>query len=131
MKKQTKLIPALIALFVVAALMGGLHLASRPSPAAGQKSIEVIVVHSDKSERTFHYETDAQFLGPVLMEDGLVKGEDGPYGLYIKEVDGEVADFAENGAYWALYEGEEYATTGIDTTVIEDGDRYSLVYTLG
>ena len=131
MKKHTKLALSFAALLVVAALLCGLHLATRPAPAAGEKAIAVTVIHSDKREQTFRYETDALYLGPLLMEDGLVKGEQGAYGLYIKEVDGEVADYAVNGAYWALYEGEEYATQGIDTTVLEDGAQFSLVYTLG
>jgi hypothetical protein len=33
--------------------------------------------------------------------------------------------------YWALYIGQDYATTGIDTTPIQDGAAYSLVYTIG
>ena len=131
MKKNTKFGLCLAALLVAATLLGGLFLATRPTPIAGTKSVEVIVVHADKSESRFHYETDAAYLGPVLLESGLVKGEMGAYGLYIKEVDGEVADYATNGAYWALFEGEEYATQGIDTTVLEDGDQFSLVYTLG
>lgn len=131
MKKSVKLTLALVALLLVAAVLGGLHLVTRPAPVAGEKSVEVIVIHADKSEKTFHYDTDEEYLGPLLLEDGLIKGEQGAYGLYIKEVDGEVADYAINGAYWALFEGEEYATQGIDTTVLQDGDRFSLVYTLG
>lgn len=131
MKKNTKLTLCLVTLLAAVALLGAVYLAARPSPVTGEKSIAVTVVHADKSEKIFRYETDAEYLGSVLMEDGLVKGEQGAYGLYIKEVDGEVADFAVNGAYWALFEGEEYATTGIDATVLEDGDQFSLVYTLG
>lgn len=131
MKKRTKLTLAIAALAVVAALLGGLYLATRPTPVVGEKTIEVTVVHADQSEKIFRYVTDSEYLGPVLMEDGLVKGEQGAYGLYIKEVDGEVTDFSINGAYWALYEGDTYATTGIDTTPLEDGDQYALVYTLG
>lgn len=131
MKTNSKRILSLAALPVMASLLFGLYLHTRPTPAAGQKNVEVTVVHADKSETVFRYETDEEYLGPVLMEAGLVKGEQGAYGLYIKEVDGEVADFSVNGAYWALYEGEEYATTGIDATPLEDGDRFSLVYTVG
>ena len=131
MKKSTKITLSLLALLVVAALLGGLHLATRPTPTQGEKAIDVIVIHADKSEKTFHYETDEEYLGALLQARGLVKGEPGPYGLYIKEVDGEVADYTENGSYWALFDGDEYATQGIDTTVLEDGDQFSLVYTLG
>ena len=58
-------------------------------------------------------------------------GEQGPYGLYIQTVDGETADYSVDKAYWALFEGEDYATQGADQTVIEDGDSFRLVYTIG
>ena len=46
-------------------------------------------------------------------------------------VDGEDAVYEEDGAYWALYEGEEYAQQGVDATPATDGGRYGLVYTVG
>ena len=60
----------------------------------------------------------------------FAKGNDGPYGLEITEVDGEKAVYTEDGAYWAVYVGEEYALSGIDTTPITEGGVYKLVYTL-
>ena len=67
-------------------------------------------------------------MGVVLEKDGLITGEEGPYGMYIHEVDGERAVYEESGAYWSFYVGEEYAQTGIDLTPIEDGAAYKLVY---
>ncbi len=131
MKKSTKLVLSLIALAAVATLLVCLFLSTRPQPVEGAKQVAVTVIHSDNREVSFLYNTDQTYLGTLLQEEGLIKGEQGAYGLYIKEVDGEVADFAANGAYWALYEGEEYATQGIDATVLEDGDQFSLVYTRG
>jgi hypothetical protein len=92
-------------------------------------SIQVTVVHADGSEKVFAYATDEEFLGALLQAEGVVKGNDGPYGLEMTEVDGEKAVYAEDKAYWALYEGEEYALQGIDTTPIVDGGEYKLVYT--
>ena len=92
-------------------------------------SFTVVVVHKDGSEKTFTYETDKEFVGPVLTEAGLLKGNAGPYGLEITEVDGEKAVYSEDGAYWALYEGEEYALQGIDTTPVKEGQVYKLVWT--
>ena len=46
-------------------------------------------------------------------------------------VDGERAAWEENGAYWAIYVGEEYGMTGVDETPVNDGDAFSLVYTIG
>ena len=92
-------------------------------------SFTVIVVHQDGSEKTFTYETNEEFVGPVLTEAGLLKGNAGPYGLEITEVDGEKAVYSEDGAYWAVYEGEEYALQGIDTTPVKEGQVYKLVWT--
>ena len=91
----------------------------------------VTVIHKDQSEKTFTYTSNEEFVGTVLKAEGLIKGNDGPYGLEITEVDGEQAIYATDGAYWAVYVGEEYAMTGIDTTPITQNGQYKLVYTVG
>ena len=53
------------------------------------------------------------------------------YGLMITTVDGEQAVYETDGAYWAFYVGDEYASLGVDQTPIADGDSFSLVYTVG
>ncbi len=93
------------------------------------KKFTVTVVHADGTSKDFTYETKETYVGPVITEAGLIKGEEGPYGLMITEVDGEVIEDT-NKAYWAVYEGEEYAMQGIDTTPVVDGAVYKLVYTL-
>ena len=130
MKKTKLLLPALV-LLAAAALFTGLYLASRPEADQGQKSVTVEVVHADGSEKTFRYQTDEAYLGVLLLAEGLIEGEAGPYGLYIKKVDGEVADYDQNKAYWSLFVGDEYATQGIDLTPLTDGGIYGLVYTIG
>lgn len=98
-------------------------------PEDGKNTITVKVVHSDGSEKTFTYKTDAEFLGDVLLDAGLIKGNDGPYGLEVTHVDGEQAIYTEDGAYWALYEGDQYALQGVSTTPVVDGATYGYVYT--
>ena len=93
------------------------------------KNFTVTVVHADGTTKNFSYETDEEYVGPVLIKAGLIKGEEGPYGLMITEVDGEKIEDT-NKAYWAIYEGEEYAMQGIDTTSVVDGQTYKLEYTL-
>lgn len=100
-----------------------------PQKEEGQATFTVIVVHKDGTEKTFTYTTEEEFVGPVLVADGLIEGSDGPYGLEISKVDGEKAVYTEDNAYWAVYEGEEYAMQGIDTTPVVDGRVYKLVYT--
>ena len=105
--------------------------ATRPAASQGAKTITVEVVHKDESSKTFTYHTDAEYLGEVLQAEGLVKGDPGDYGLYITEVDGEAAVYETDGAYWAFYQGGEYANQSVDQTPINDGDAFSLVYTVG
>ena len=130
MKKNRTLI-AVGALLCLVVLFIGLYTMTRPETVAGSKTITVEVVHKDGSGKTMTYQTDEAYLGDVLLQDGLVVGEQGPYGLYIQAVDGETADYSVDKAYWALFEGEDYATQGADQTVIEDGDSFRLVYTIG
>ena len=129
--KNKKLLIAAGVLILLVAVLAGVYLMNRPDVAAGAKEISVTVVHADGSEKQFLYHTDEAYLGPVLLAEGLAEGENGPYGLTIYVVDGERADWNENQSYWALYVGQEYATTGADSTPVSDGDSYRLVYTIG
>ena len=131
MKKNGKLIAAAIAVAALAVLFAGVWHFTRPAVSQGAKTVTVEVVHKDESKKTFIYHTDAEYLGEVIQAEGLVKGEEGDYGLYIKEVDGETADYDTDGAYWAFYQGGEYASLSVDQTPIQDGDAFSLVYTVG
>lgn len=131
MKKNTKKRLAVGVLLLVMAAFVVIYAATRPETAAGEKQITVEVVHSDGAAVEFTYQTDAEYLGEVLLADGLIEGEMDTYGLYIKVVDGERADYDLDGAYWAFYQGEEYAAQGIDQTPIYDGDAFRLVYTYG
>ena len=120
---------ALVALIVVAAILAGLYFLFRADPPEGDKTVTVKVVHADQSEKEFTYETDDEYLGELLTEEGLVEGETSEYGMYITKVDGEQAVFETDNAYWALYENGEYASTGADQTVLDNGDEFALVYT--
>ena len=122
---------ALGVLMCLIAVFLGLYSQTRPEAVQGSKTVTVEVVHSDGSTKTMTYHTDEAYLGDVLLADGLIEGEEGPYGLYIKTVDGEQADYDTDKAYWSLYKGEDYATQGADQTVIEDGDHFRLEYTRG
>lgn len=131
MKKNGKLIAGAAAILVLIAVFAGIWFATRPATSEGAKTITVEVVHKDESSKTFTYHTDVEYLGEVLQSEGLVKGEQGDYGLYMTEVDGEAAVYETDGAYWAFYQDGEYASQSVDQTPINDGDSFSLVYTVG
>ena len=131
MQKNKKLILAVIAIVAVVAAMVVIYVATRPETTVGSKTFTVEVVHSDGTSKTFTYHTDVEYLGEVLLAEGLIAGHATQFGLYIDTVDGEDAIYEKDGSYWALYEGDEYAPQGIDQTPIADGGAFSLIYTVG
>ena len=127
--KNKKMILAVVALAVVIALMAALFLANKPQPVEGSKHVTVTIIHKDGTEKNLEYATDLEFLSQLLLEKELVTGyESEEYGFTIEGVDGVVADWSTDGAYWALYEGEEYATASAAGIVLTDGGVYRLVY---
>ncbi|MBE7002248.1 MAG: DUF4430 domain-containing protein [Ruminococcaceae bacterium] len=126
MNKKTIWIAAVV-LVLVAALVA-VYFVTRPETTEGMKSFTVEILHKDGTTKTLELKSDSEYLGECLQEKGIIKGEMGQYGLYIQEVDGEKAVFETDGAYWAFYVGEEYASLGIDLTPIEEGKTYKLVY---
>jgi hypothetical protein len=94
----------------------------------GSKTVQVEVKAEDKSV-TFTIHTDKETLGEALIEHKIVEGEDGPYGLYIKTVNGILADYDIDQSYWAVSKNGESSATGIDSIRFLDGEHYELVYT--
>lgn len=94
----------------------------------GATTVTVEVKAGDASV-TFTVHTDKTVLGDALLEHSLIEGEEGPYGLYVKKVNGITADYDVDQSYWGFYKGGEYMPTGVDMTVIADGEHYELVYT--
>jgi len=86
---------------------------------------DFIVVDKDGAEACFEIHTDAEVVGDALLALDLISGDVGEYGLYVKSVNGITADYDVDQTYWAFYVNGEYATAGVDTTVIEEGTTYS------
>lgn len=149
--KDKKLCIALIALVAVVGIMAGIMIANRPQPndpgtsssttipngsssssstTLYAKTITVTVVHSNGTEKTFTYQTNEQYLGTVLYAEGLILADEANSGMF-HTADGEKADWNTDQSYWAFYIGEDYAMTGVDTTPINNGDSFKLVYTRG
>ena len=94
----------------------------------GAKTV-ALEVKAGENSVTFTIKTDKETVGEALFEHGLIAGEEGQFGLYVKSVNGIVADYDVDRSYWAFYVNGEYATSGVDTTKIEKGAKYQLVYT--
>ena len=93
----------------------------------GEKTVEVEVKVEEQSV-TFTIHTDADTLGAALLEHNLIAGEEGQFGLYVKTVNGMLADYDVDKSYWGFYQNGEYLMTGVDTTAIVGGEHFEIVY---
>lgn len=91
----------------------------------GDTSFPFTVTAPDGREASFEVRTDAATVGDALLDAGIIAGDVGEYGLYVKTVNGITADYDTDGIYWAFYIDGEYAMTGVDATHITPGSVYS------
>ena len=94
---------------------------------SGAKTATVEVTANEKTV-TFTVMTDKEILGDALLDVGLIEGDAGAYGLYVKVVNGMTADYDKDQRYWALYVNGTLAATGVDGIEIEEGIVYRLEY---
>lgn len=157
-KMNKKTVIALIALVVLVALAVGIYFATRPDTGSngnetnrttsGQNDTEdketpegeqteklgntftLVVVHGDKTEKTFTITSQQPYLSGALIDEGIITDEGLETGMYYT-VDGETSDWGKNQSYWAFYLGDQYANYGMNDAPIEEGAVYKLVYTIG
>lgn len=91
----------------------------------GSMKFMFTVVDKDGAESEFEIHTDKETVGEALLELGLIAGDEGEYGLYVKTVNGITADYDKDGVYWAFYIDGEYASSGVDSTAVTDGASYA------
>ena len=91
----------------------------------GQKTVLVEVIAGEHSV-TFTIKTDKQTVGEALEEHGLIEGEESAYGLYVKKVNGILADYDIDQSYWGFYKNGEMMLVGVDGQTFADGDHYEL-----
>ena len=91
----------------------------------GQTIFDFVVVDKEGKETSFEIHTDKTTVGDALLELGLIAGDAGEFGLYVKTVNGITADYDVDQTYWAFYINGEYGMTGVDVTNIEAGATYS------
>ena len=129
MSKIKKIIAAVLFIALVAGAYFAWN-ALKPKAVAGDKTVEVVITHGDGSEKTFSISTDADTLRAALDQESLVSGEESEFGLYIKTVDGETVDEAQQ-QWWNLTKDGEMLMTGVEGIMIADGDHYELTFTTG
>ena len=126
-KKQSraKVIIFIAVLAVLAVGMFAAYQTFMPKGQTGEKELTVTVIHGDKSERKFTCQTDAAYLGEVLVKEAIADGEDGQHGLFITSADGEAADDSRQ-QWWCITKSGKEVNTWADQTPIADGDQFEL-----
>lgn len=134
MKKFLSIVLAIVIVFSFAACKNNADLWSDATYTQdtvlgeGSKTVVVKVVVLENTVN-FTINTDADTLGEALIAHKLVEGEDSEYGLYIKKVNGILADYDVDASYWAFTQNGEYMLSGVDSTEIAGGETYELTYT--
>ena len=140
LKKLLALIGCMVLIAAMALCMtgcGGKEEAAAPAEVSadvkelgeGATTFDFTVEDLDGTKTFFKIHTDETTVGAALIGVDLLKGEAGPYGLYVQEVNGIRAVYEEDGSYWAFYVNGEYGLTGVDMTDIEPDTAYAFVKT--
>ncbi len=129
MKKviNSKALLSVISLVLVVAMaLGFAGCSNDEDPAGNEKKTFVFqVIFADGDRKSFDITTKAKTVGEALIEENLIAGTEGEYGLMVHTVNGVKYDYNEDGYYWAFHINGEYAMTGVDRTEIVDGETYS------
>lgn len=83
------------------------------------------VIDKDGNVTKFQIKTNETKVGAALIAVDLIDGEDGAYGLYVKQVNGITADYDTDGTWWEFCVGDSASMTGVDLTDITPGETYT------
>ena len=126
MKKSHSILSVLILILLSAAMAFSMISCGNENELGKGEKTFTVEVYSETGEcATFTVHTNRAKVGDALLDEGLIEGEDGPYGLMVQTVNGETHVYENGGKYWAFYIDGEYAMTGVDSTVIADGSVYA------
>ncbi len=131
-KWNKKVLAGVAALVAAIAVLAAVFFVFREKPVAGSKSVTIEVVNKAQETASYTVKTDAEYLRQAMEEtEGLTfSGTESEYGMMVETVNGETADYNTDGAYWAFYVNGDYCNYGIDTQPVEDGDTFTIAYTV-
>lgn len=131
-KTNKKTLISIIALIAIIAVMAVLFLVFREKPVEGSKAITIEVVNKAGDITEYDLKTDADYLRQAMEEtkDLTFSGSESEFGMMVDTVNGETADYAVDGSYWSFYVNGDYCNYGIDSQPVEDGDIFTIQYTV-
>lgn len=125
-KKLLSLIGCIVLTAALAMLFTGCGATSAKETVSAENatSFTVEVTDLEGAVTTMELTSDKATVGEALLEQGIVEGEEGSYGLYVTVVNGIELDWERDQKYWAFYIDGEYAMTGVDQTELKAGSIY-------
>lgn len=137
-KKILSLLLCFVLIAVTALLATGCDAEKPETPHVSTDEVEAKPVKIGQGEKQFFFKatdplgvvsvfeisTNKATVGEALIELNLISGELGPYGLYVKTVNGITVDYDKDGKYWAFYVNGEYASQGVEYTEIKEDTVY-------
>ena len=133
--QNKRAIIGVLALVVVIVAMIFTYNALKPQAQQGTKAVQLEVTDAEGNKETYAVKTDAEFLIEVmdeLKEQGFFyDGTESEFGLMIDTVNGQTADFEQDGSYWGIYVNGEFANYGVSEQSVADGDTFGFAYTTG
>ena len=145
MTRTNKILSLLLLIVLIAAMAlttvgckgKNTNLSSKPTTSQSQIAVKELgegknqfnfeVTDKDGKTEKFLISTNKTNVGDALLELELIEGDESDYGLYVKKVNGIVADYDVDKTYWAFYINGEMAPTGVDSTEIEADTTYAFV----
>jgi hypothetical protein len=130
--KNKKTLLGLGALVIFIAAFALIYGKFSEKPVEGSKAVTIEVINSKEESTVYELQTDAEYLEQAMKEaEGLTfEAEEGPYGLAVSSINGEVADFNVDAAYWGFFVNGEYCNYGVSEQPVNDGDAFQIVYTV-
>lgn len=126
--KKLWILAAAVVILIAAFLLVYQNFAGRA--VAGAKELSISVIHGDGSEKEFTLHTDQEYLRGALEEQKLISGTESDFGLYVLTVDGETVDESKQ-QWWMFTKNREQLNTGVDMTIVQDGEAYEITLKTG
>lgn len=130
MRNKKKTLIAIVAVLMLLAVFIACYAVLAPKGTEGDKKITVQVIHADGTVAEWEITTSSETLRGALEENDLMAGDDSGVTMFVTTVDGYTADSA-NEEWWCFTKDGEDMMTGVDDTMIADGDKYEITLTVG
>ena len=129
MQKNNKkiLTISLSTLVILIVIFASMFFIFKPKTQAGEKQFTLTVVVSSQDIRNYNLKSNEEYLGAALKDEGIISGVESPEtGIFITSVDNITAD-ENNREYWQLNKDNVPLETGVDSTVLNNGDDYEFI----